>query len=846
MKHKNFLIAMFCFFLTANIFGIDIYVGTTVTDSGAVLGSETNPYTSLNSAVIAASDNDNIIIVGTVAQTAEITLSKNLTFEGQSDATITGNGSNRLFVVSASDLSISFSNIIFQDIASTDPDPGNSAPTDYAGGVLFNSQANFSLTISNCVFSGNSSTSTSGGGALYLSGGGTTAANISNSTFYNNQIVTATTLEARGGAIIVYNATVSLTNCTFFENKLARTGNFNGAAIRASTNGASVTATNCLFYNNQVSGGAYSDFNAVPGASMTMTNCLAQYQNNLDTNNNSTITNSDYLSTSNLVWNASMNRVVFSAPNSLSEATPIDFGTDNNDVGAWNSEINIFKGTTSLLWSENTNWSSGTAPIGDGTENIAIIGANCNMFSTGVAVNDIKVTTELRIQDRNVFIVNGASDVTGIVRYFANLQDNADNTKAWYLVASPLSGEVFDTAFADKNDLASGTGSNRGLATYNPADNDWTYFSGTNIPANPGQGFSMKVTPDDITFAAGGGEYANNEVGFEGDFNTEDVTITTNTAGFNLLGNPYIAHINSATFLGATSGIDQSQIWVWNQSENGGAGQYEAQVSGDNFMLAPAQGFFVKVNTPGSINFSESNQATTGGTFQKTTRTELKLSVSDGNNSRFAKIYYLNNATKGYDFGWEGEVFGGVKSDFELFTQLVSDNQGKKYQKQSLPISELESLIIPVGVLAQSGKTLTFSLKTSNFPPNIKVYLEDRWNNTFNEISQSTNFKVTLTESSKDVGRFYLHTSATALSTETAALAHVDMYLINNSTLRIVGLSKAKSNLKMFNTLGKQVVNTPLTSNGLHDVHLPKLTTGIYIVQLENDKGILNKKIVLE
>lgn len=854
MKQKNFLTTLFGFFLAVNFFAADIYVGASVTDGGATLGSEANPYSSLSAAVTAASDNDKIIIVGTVAQTGEVTLDKNLTFEGQSTATITGNGSNRLFIVSGADHTISFTDIIFQGIASTDPDPGNSAPTDYAGGVLFNSQLNFSLTISNCVFSGNSSTSTLGGGALYLSGGGSTTANISNTTFYNNQILTATTLEARGGAIIVYNAVVNLTNCTFFENKLARTGNFHGAAIRASANGATVTATNCLFYNNRSNGGAgdYSDFNAVPGATMTMTNCLAQFQNNLDTNNNSTITTSDYLSTSNIAWNAATNRVKFTAPNALIE-TPIDFGNDNNDVGAWDSGINIFEGTTDILWSEDSNWSSGTAPVGDGTENIAIIGAICNMFSAGVAVNDIKVTTELRIQGQNIFIVNGESDVTGIVRYFANLQDDADNTKAWYLISSPLSGGVFDTAYADKNDFAAGSGSNRGLATYNPGQTGsaaWTYFTGTDIPANSGQGFSMKITPDGITFAASGGEYADNAVGFEGDFHTDNagVTVNTSTAGFNLLGNPYIAHINSATFLGAatSSNIDQSQIWVWNQTLNSGVGDYEVKASGEAFVLAPAQGFFVNVTTTGSVNFAEANQATTGGTFQKQARTELKLLVSDSENTRFTKLYFLNNASKGYDFGWEGEVFGGIQNDLELYTHLVDENIGKKYQLQSLSSADVESSIIPIGINADAGKELTFSLELSNFPTDVKVFLEDKLNNTFNEISNNKTYKTSLSENLNNIGRFYIHTSSSALSTDIYTTDNISIYPTNKSNLRIVGLSQEKTNLKLFNILGKQVLNSSFTSKGVHDVNLPKLSTGVYIVQLESENGLLNKKIILE
>ena len=44
MKQKNFLTTLFCFFLAVNFFVADIYVGATVTDGGATLGSEANPY----------------------------------------------------------------------------------------------------------------------------------------------------------------------------------------------------------------------------------------------------------------------------------------------------------------------------------------------------------------------------------------------------------------------------------------------------------------------------------------------------------------------------------------------------------------------------------------------------------------------------------------------------------------------------------------------------------------------------------------------------------------------------------------------------------------------------------
>lgn len=848
MKQKNFLTTLFCFFLAVNFFAADIYVGATVSDAGATLGSEANPYSSLSDAVTAASDNDKIIIVGTITQNSQIAFNKAITFEGTSNAIIQSTAANRLFNITADAAkSITFTGINFQDFKSA-----------FQGSVLnHSSQSGMTLTFTNCNFLNNSTSSDNGGGALYIAQNSTTA-NFTDCTFYNNAVITSTAGNARGAAIhFLGQANSTITNCTFSENKINKVGVFEGAAIRVNSNNNVINVQNSLFYNNKTDNGdgGVSDYSGVSGATMNFLNSLAQYTNNVDLPATGSNVTADF---TNTTFTFVSPNLTYTAANDLANVagndTPIDFGSDNNDVGAWDSGINIFEGTTSILWSENSNWSSGTAPVGDGTENIAVIGAICNMFSVGVAVNDIKVTTELRIQGQNVFIVNGASDVTGVVRYFANLQDDADNTKAWYLVASPLSGEVFDVAFADKNDITAGSGTNRGIATYNPGQTGsaaWTYFSDTNnsIAATSGQGFSMKITPDDIILGAGE-EYSNNEVGFEGDFNIDNagVTVSSTTTGFNLLGNPYVAHINSATFLGAatSANIDQSQIWVWNQTLNSGVGDYEVKTSGESFILAPAQGFFVNVNTTGSVNFSESNQATTGGTFQKTDRTELRLLVSDNQNSRFTKLYFLNDATKGYDFGWEGEVFGGITNSFELYTQLVDENVEKKYQLQSLSKSDVESSIIPLGIDADAGKELTFSLESQNFPTGVKVYLEDRENSTFNEISDNKTYKVSLSENLNDIGRFYIHTSSSALSTDIFTTDNISIYSTNKSTLRVVGLQQGDAKIKLFNILGKQVLNSSFKTNGVKDISLPNLASGVYIVQLETKAGKLNKKIVLE
>ena len=133
-----------------------------------------------------------------------------------------------------------------------------------------------------------------------------------------------------------------------------------------------------------------------------------------------------------------------------------------------------------------------------------------------------------------------------------------------------------------------------------------------------------------------------------------------------------------------------------------------------------------------------------------------------------------------------------------------------------------------------------------NLPTGVKVFFEDRANNTFTELSNNGNYKVTTTEVLNGIGRFYLHTKSSALSADDTILNTVSIYKTNNTTLRISGLSQGSSTIKLFNILGKEVLTKKFEANNVNDINLPKLATGIYIVQLETASGKLNKKIILE
>tara|TARA_R110002153_G_scaffold264365_7_gene426250 strand:- start:2108 stop:3055 length:948 start_codon:yes stop_codon:yes gene_type:complete len=315
-----------------------------------------------------------------------------------------------------------------------------------------------------------------------------------------------------------------------------------------------------------------------------------------------------------------------------------------------------------------------------------------------------------------------------------------------------------------------------------------------------------------------------------------------------MVGNPFTAYLNLGEFLNdnpTTSVLVASEVYLWNGSS------YDTKTAGLNstYKIAPGQGFFVEAaaNTNLTFDIADVSHQNTE-TFQKNTRPEIHLFLSEGLNSRYTNIYYIEGTTTGFDNGYDGKLFGGVAHSLAIYSHLVTDNQGEKYQLQSLPNSDLENMVIPIGIIADAGKEITFTAEALNLPSELNVFLEDKQTNSYTRLDEANaNYKVTLTEALNGIGRFFLHTAAKeTLTIDAISLENISIYKTTNFNLRVVGLSEGKTTVKLFTILGKQVLNTAFTSNGVRDISLPNLSTGVYIVQVENEAGQLNKKITIE
>lgn len=523
-----------------------------------------------------------------------------------------------------------------------------------------------------------------------------------------------------------------------------------------------------------------------------------------------------------------------------------DFSKGVTSLGALNPTQVSWDGSSSTAWSNALNWATGSVPISSDNVYISSGLTNYPTVTSVVTINYLTIASGATLKATNTFTAN--------VTYNRTLT----NGSQWYYMSSPVVGETYNDAWATANSVISGQNNNKGLSWYDNTSYDtdtgagdtetgyWRYLQSddsNNGSFNVGQGYGVITSSSTTVSFIGTG------------INTSSQTraITTDVSNFNMVGNPFTSFLNLGNFFvdnPKTTVLAETEAYFWNGSS------YDTKTSGlhSTYEIAPGQGFFIEAAVDTNLTFDISdtnhlaNTAEGADTFQKSSRPEIHLFLSDGATSRYSNIYYINGTTTGFDNGYDGKLFGGVSHPFALYTHLVSGSEGKHFQLQSLPKDNYENMVISIGINADAGKEITFSTEVLNLPTGLKVYLEDRETNTFTRLDELGNkYTIILNETSHGIGRFYLHTTESTLSSNTnSVFKNIRIYKTDHTTLRIIGLSPGKTTVKLFNMLGKQLLNSSFTTNDVHDISLPQLSTGIYLIQLESEKGTLNNKIILE
>ena len=545
-----------------------------------------------------------------------------------------------------------------------------------------------------------------------------------------------------------------------------------------------------------------------------------------------------------------------------------------DDITITNYPASTWSGATSATWNDATNWADGVVP--DGTTDVWITGNSG--YNPIISVDDVITANNVNIDSGYTLLIKkgGSLSAVNLVNN-GTLTLNADkdssasimlsgtstgegditytrdiDTENWYLISSPVSGQDLND-FATASGLAPLTGNNLGLAAFVGETNSWDYYESTDLDSGSfplAEGYSLKLaTAGEITFTGT----------MDVDNTVLSLTDYSNTGGsaYNLLGNPYPSYIAGDNAANETDNIltvnsellTEMTIWVWDQSNNSGAGGYTQFNNTSSYHLAPGQAFWVEasaVSTVFKINTNMQSHQLTGAFYlNEIIRPEINLLMTDGSLTKDADIFYIDGTTTGFDNGYDSSIFGGSSNSFAIYTQAVSNSTGKKLGIQSLPNSDFENMIIPVGINAVSGTEITIAATSLDLPIGIDVYLEDRDNNTLTLLDDTSRFTTILSSDLNGVGRFYLHTSSGMLNNSDVNMESIIIFKSSENNLQIAGVQNGMANLKIYDMLGKQVLETSFEGNGTNNISLPSVQNGIYIVHLETETGILNRKIIL-
>ncbi|WCO01144.1 T9SS type A sorting domain-containing protein [Psychroserpens ponticola] len=534
-----------------------------------------------------------------------------------------------------------------------------------------------------------------------------------------------------------------------------------------------------------------------------------------------------------------------------------------------------------ITYTYNGTWSpsdpNGAATAGDDIvieSGDAVIGSNttCNSVTVnpgaGLTVNSgitLTATNGLTLESSSTsyssLILDGTVDGTMTYQRHVNINASSGTTTGSNdLVSAPLTGQPFNTfAAANPNILTNAGGTLYLFGPFEKVTGQYVTWADTETSTlDPGVGYRAgSVDNDTFTFTG----TANNGV-----VTNDLVNAGSNNAIWNLVGNPYPSYMNVWDFLAHDLGDGTTNIQLFDTgteaiygydgSHGNGWTIYNFATTLPSTVIAPGQGFMVSANaaqTAGyDLEFSPDMRRTGSSddfiVGRNAQLTYVKLDLSTANKSYGTDIYFNNNASSGFDAGYDASIWGETAPDFAIYSHLIEENNGKAMALQAVNHNELSNISISLGVNANQGEQLRFSISEMTLQASVNVYLEDRVENTITLLNNA-DYLITPSTPLSGTGRFFLRTSQEALSTIDNSISKLDIYTLKASDELVISGELLSDNtmLNVFDIQGRLVLNTKLDDTILENrINVSSINSGVYIVTVQNNSQEETKKVIID
>jgi hypothetical protein len=370
------------------------------------------------------------------------------------------------------------------------------------------------------------------------------------------------------------------------------------------------------------------------------------------------------------------------------------------------------------------------------------------------------------------------------------------------------------------------------------------------------------------TFTAGKGYIAlpaaaASTMSFSGTLNTGEISIplTKGGAGFNLIGNPYPAHlawtklfvesvtapeggiapatlIEPSIYIRTNTGGTSNSTGTWSfQTYNA---KTEAVVPNHSLLaggkIPPMQAFWVKAKVAGNLILTSdlTKSHVTGNllkapAMKNTNRQQVRLEVSNGTRTDETLLLFDANALNEYD-AYDSPKFAEASTEVQIFTSVENEKMVMNGMKE-IPLNQEIALgFVP-------GSASSFSIKANeitNLPSDVKVILKDYAKNGLETDLTDGVSIYTFDAAENNTNRFGLlfRTPGNTTGIDNASNKTLVQVFVNaNNQISII--APEKSNYTIYNAMGQLMENGAITSN--YQTSNFKHASGVYVVKVNNE-----------
>lgn len=538
---------------------------------------------------------------------------------------------------------------------------------------------------------------------------------------------------------------------------------------------------------------------------------------------------------------------------------------------------NVWTGNVNNIWGVAGNWSMFVpSSADDATIPTSPIGGVFPIIPSGFIadVNNVNVQNGASITVQ----AGGTLDVSGVLTNDGNIQVN-DSGSLLQRVGSTLSGNgtyqvqrqgntgqnfdywsspiVNQTGVPGTSYLYNSNASTQDDSDDAPADPGWTSYNGTMIQ---GVGYA----------GAGGGLATFNGTVGNGPINVPliyhpfDNTYSQTSPGtpFNLVGNPYPSAIDATQFITDNAGIDGT-LHFWDDDLSGGTGYHRTDyaywngtgglgtgpgtIGAPNGFISTAQGFMVRALSNGAtLNFNNGQRvAGSNNQFFRMNGADSRLWLSLEKDSLFNQILIgmLEDATFGDD-----RLYDAVKMRTNNQISLSAVANQTEHAILAFPPPG-GSYTVPLYVNVQEDGFYDFRANTMESFDGYQVIFNDVETNLNVPLQEGSNINVYLTEGRYE-DRFFLNfAQSTITGMEDVSSINLRAYISNgNLTLALYGNDEFNGQLELLDVSGRLVFSqqTIVLQRGRNLVQINNLSSGVYVVRVQNQEKTFTQKIVVE